>query len=198
MTRAEVVRRSRSARWAALPFALVILAGLAACSTTSASPPSSSTNPGRATASASPSVRPTTSPRTGSDESPNRTAARSAGAVEVRVLVGDRAFAAELYDDPTAHDLADHLPVTLTMDNMHGTEKTGRLPWALTTDGVPRGSDPKVDEIGYYAPGQDLVLYYRDGGYFDGIIRIGRFEDSIASIGDRPDGLTVTVERASS
>jgi hypothetical protein len=37
-----------------------------------------------------------------------------------------------------------------------------------------------VDELGYYAPGQDLVLYYGDVGYFNGIIRIGRFEDSIA------------------
>ena len=113
----------------------------------------------------------------------------------MRVLVGDQAFTAELYDNPTARDLADHLPVTLTMDDLHGTEKTGRLPFALTTDGVPRGSDPGVDEIGYYAPGQDLVLYYGDVGYFNGIIRIGRFEDSIATIRDRPDGLTVTVER---
>jgi hypothetical protein len=41
-----------------------------------------------------------------------------------------------------------------------------------------------------------LVLYYGDVGYFTGIIRIGRFEDSIAGIGDQPDGLTVTLERA--
>ncbi len=120
---------------------------------------------------------------------------RSAEALRVRVLVGDRAFTAELYDNPTARDLADRLPVTLTVDDLHGTEKTGRLPFALTTDGVPRGSDPEVGELGYYAPGQDLVLYHGDVGSFDGIIRIGRFEDSIASIGDRPDGLRVTVER---
>lgn len=186
--------RSRTARWT-LPFALVVLTGAAACSATPSSP-SSSTNPGGATASASPSVRPTASPSAGSDESPTPTAPRSAEALRVRVLVGDQAFAAELYDNPTAHDLADHLPLTLTVDDLHGTEKTGRLPFALTTDGVPRGSDPEVDELGYYAPGQDLVLYYGDVGYFNGIVRIGRFEDTIESIGELGDGLTVTLERA--
>ena len=69
------------------------------------------------------------------------------------------------------------------------------LPFVLTTDGVPPGADPEVDELGYYAPGRDLVLYYGDVGYFNGIIRIGRFEDSIGGIGDLPDGLAVTLER---
>jgi hypothetical protein len=120
----------------------------------------------------------------------------TAGVTAVRVLVGGQAFTAELYDNPTAHDLAARLPVTLTVDDLNGVEKTGRLPFALTTNGVPRGADPEVDEIGYYAPGQDLVLYYGDVGYFNGIIRIGRFQDSIESIGDRPDGLAVTLQGA--
>ena len=109
--------------------------------------------------------------------------------------MGDQAFSAELYDNPTARDLADQLPVTITVDDLHGLEKTGRLPRALTTDGVPAGSDPEINEIGYYAPGRNLVLYYGDVGYYTGIIRIGRFQDSIEAIADQPDGVTVTVER---
>jgi hypothetical protein len=110
--------------------------------------------------------------------------------------VGDRAFSAELDDNPTARDLADQLPLTITVDDLHGLEKTGRLPRALTTDGVPVGSDPEINEIGYYAPGRNLVLYYGDVGYYTGIIRIGRFENPIDAIADQPDGLTVTLERA--
>lgn len=53
-----------------------------------------------------------------------------------------------------------------------------------------------MDGLGYYSPGRNLVQYYGDVGYFTGIIRSGRFEDSIHGIGDLPDGLTVTVERA--
>jgi len=120
---------------------------------------------------------------------------RVSGTTRVRVRVGDRVFRAELYDNPTARDLADQLPLTITMDDLNRLEKTGPLPRALTTDGVPAGSDPEVDEIGYYAPGRDLVLYYGDMGYYHGIIRIGRFQDSIDLIADEPDGVSVTVER---
>lgn len=120
----------------------------------------------------------------------------ASGVTLIRVAVGGRTFAAELYDNPTAHDLADQLPVTITLDDLHGLEKTGPLPRALTTEGVPRGSDPDVNEIGYYAPGQDLVFYYGDVGYYDGIIRIGRFTTSIDSLRDESDGFSATVERA--
>jgi hypothetical protein len=140
--------------------------------------PSSTASPDRATDPASPATP--TAP----------------GVTPIRVTVGDQVFSAELYDNATARDLADQLPLTITVDDLHGLEKTGRLPRALTTDGVPAGSDPEIDEIGYYAPGRNLVLYYGDVGYYTGIIRIGRFEDTIAAIADQPDGLTVTVERA--
>ena len=40
--------------------------------------------------------------------------------------------------------------------------------------GVPAGADPNINDIGYYAPSDDLVFYYGDVGYFNGIVRIGR------------------------
>lgn len=187
--------RSRPARWS-LPLALVVLVGATACSGTPGAPPSSSASPLGAPGSGAPSAGPSASPGARPEERPTPAATPSAGVVPVRVLAGDRTFAAELYDNPTARDLADRLPVTLTVDDLHGTEKTGRLPAALTTDGVSRGADPEVGELGYYAPGEDLVLYHGDVGYFTGIVRMGRFEDSIAGIADEPDGLPVTVERA--
>ena len=67
----------------------------------------------------------------------------------------------------------------------------------MTTDGVPDGADPDIADIGYYAPTQDLVLYYGDVGYWDGIVRIGRYDDShVSHVRDQPDGLRVTFERA--
>jgi hypothetical protein len=142
-----------------------------------------------------PSPSSTASPDRATDPASPATPA-APGVTPIRVTVGDQVFSAELYDNATARDLADQLPLTITVDDLHGLEKTGRLPRALTTDGVPAGSDPEIDEIGYYAPGRNLVLYYGDVGYYTGIIRIGRFEDTIAAIADQPDGLTVTVERA--
>jgi len=143
-----------------------------------------------------PSPSPTTGQTSGPAEDQASADSPSSAGTAIRVLVAGRTFTAELYDNPTARDLVARLPVTLTMDDLGGVEKTGRLPFPLTTDGVPPGADPEVDEIGYYAPGRDLVLYYGDAGSFTGVIRIGRFEDSIGDIGDLPDGVTVTVERA--
>lgn len=183
-------------RWMVPVLAAVILAATA-CSTGPATPDrAGSAGSGR------PSPDPTGSPAgspTGSRPTPPTVeATETAGQAitPIRITVGDQSFAAELYDNPTARDLADQLPLTLTVDDLHGLEKTGRLPRALTTRGVPAGSDPEVDEIGYYAPGRNLVLYYGDVGYYTGIVRIGRFADAIAAIADQPDGVSVTVERA--
>ena len=69
------------------------------------------------------------------------------------------------------------LPLELTLSDHNGVEKTGRLPASLSTEGAPDGADPDVGAIGYYAPGNDLVLYYGDQSYFAGIVVIGRMGD---------------------
>lgn len=181
--------------WASALGMAVVLASVAACVASPGPPPDPTpegAQPSRSPTSPSPSSGASPDPATDS-ASPATPAA--SGVTPIRVAVGDHVFSAQLYDNPTARDLADQLPLTITVDDLHGLEKTGRLPRALTTDGVPAGSDPEIGEIGYYAPGRNLVLYYGDVGYYTGIIRIGRFEDSIAAIADQSDGVTVTVER---
>jgi len=66
----------------------------------------------------------------------------------------------------------------------------------LTMDGVPAGDDPDVNDIGYYAPSRSLVFYYGDVDYFNGIVRIGRFNDRDVDLIERqPDGFQVTIQR---
>ena len=58
------------------------------------------------------------------------------------------------------------------------------------------GSDPEIDDIGYYGPSGDLVLYYGDVGYWPGIVRIGRLAASDMKVVERqPDGFEVTIDR---
>jgi hypothetical protein len=178
---------NRTHRWSLL-LALATLTAATACTTDGAAttPPTTATTP--------PESPTTPSSAPSSPEPPS--ASPASGATSIRVVVGDRAYAAELYANPTARDLADQLPLTVAFDDLHGLEKTGPLPRALTTDGAPRGSDPEVGEIGYYAPGRDLVLYYGDVGYYPGIIRIGRFDGSIDALADEDDGFRARLERA--
>ena len=61
-----------------------------------------------------------------------------------------------------------------------GVEKTGPLPAPLSLQGQPEGADPDVGDVGYYAPGNDLVLYYGDQSYFPGIVVLGRLDADAA------------------
>ena len=115
----------------------------------------------------------------------------------IRVTVEGQTRTAQLADNPTARALADQLPLTLNFRDFNRVEKIAKLPRPLTTTGVPAGADPDINDIGYYAPSGDLVFYYGDVGYWDGIVRIGTFDDGdIDFIRQQPDGFEVTIERA--
>ena len=63
-------------------------------------------------------------------------------------------------------------------------------------DGVPAGDDPFPRDIGYYAPAGDLVFYYDDVGYFNGIVRIGQFDSDMDVIASQVGDFTATIELA--
>lgn len=97
--------------------------------------------------------------------------------IPVTITVGDAVLQGYLWDNPTARDLAGQLPLTLEFSDYGDVEKIATLPRPLTMNGVPRGADPEPYDIGYYRPSGVLVLYYADVGYWDGIVRLGRFDD---------------------
>jgi hypothetical protein len=114
----------------------------------------------------------------------------------IRIIIDNRPINARLAANATAHDLADQLPLTLTFRDFNHVEKIAELPRPLTMDGVPEGDDPDIADIGYYAPSNNLVLYYGDVGYWNGIVRIGRFNsDDLDFIKGQPDGFQVTIEQ---
>lgn len=115
----------------------------------------------------------------------------------VRLVIGGTAVAATLDDNPSARGLLAQLPLTLTLRDYNGVEKTAKLTAPLTVEGAPRGSDPAPFDIGYYAPDQVLVLYYRDVGFFDGIVALGRFDPAAADlVEEQPDDAAITIARA--
>ena len=72
--------------------------------------------------------------------------------------------------------------------------KVGALP-RLRQSG-PAGADSDIGDIGYYAPSSDLVFYDSDLGYWNGIVRIGRFDTTMELIGQRSDNFQVIIERS--
>ncbi len=106
--------------------------------------------------------------------------------MRIQIAIGEQRFGATLTESAAARDLVAQLPVTINMIDHGGVEKTGPLPSPLSLAGQPEGADPDVGDLGYYAPGKDLVLYYGDQSYYSGIVILGRLDgdaaEQIASI----------------
>lgn len=115
--------------------------------------------------------------------------------MRIEITIGDERFQATLDDSAASRDLVAQLPVTLEMADHGSVEKTGALPSPLSLDGQPAGADPDVGDIGYYAPGNDLVLYYGDQSYYNGIVVLGHMDgDAAERIADMDGSITATVD----
>ena len=133
----------------------IAAAGLTACG--SDDPPA--TGPSTTTSEASPD---TAGP---APSQPSRTPGSSApqeDEMRIQISINGEPLQATLADSAASRDLVAQLPLTLDMTDHGGVEKTGPLPSALSLEGQPAGADPDVGDVGYYAPGNDLVLYYGD------------------------------------
>jgi hypothetical protein len=98
-------------------------------------------------------------------------------------------------DSAAGRGLIAQLPLTIDMTDHGSVEKTGPLPSPLSTAGQPDGADPEVGDVGFYAPGNDLVLYYGDQSYYSGIVVLGRLDGEAAGrIADMDGAVTATIE----
>ena len=109
---------------------------------------------------------------------------------------GDTELTARLRDSATARDLAAQLPLTLTFGDLNNVEKTAPLPRELSLEGAPEGDDPAVGDIGYWSPDGNLVFYYGDVGFWNGIVRIGEFDAGMDAIERQSGDFSVRIERA--
>ncbi|OZE96819.1 hypothetical protein CH300_27685 [Rhodococcus sp. 15-1154-1] len=122
---------------------------------------------------------------------------RNGDSMRVEIEVGDRMVSGTLNDSAASRDLLAQLPLTITLSDHGSVEKTGPLPAELTTEGSPSGADPNPGDIGYYSPGNDLVLYYGDQSYFPGIVILGSMDEIGPDVVGAIDGsVTVTVTRS--
>ena len=115
--------------------------------------------------------------------------------MRIELRLGGESLTGTLLDTPASRDLLAQLPLTLTMRDFGSVEKVAELPAPLSTTGAPPGADPVVGDIGYYAPWNNLVLYYGDQDYHDGIVRLGTIDGEVNVIGQQTGDLIVRVQR---
>ncbi|AXF06446.1 hypothetical protein CUJ88_49125 (plasmid) [Paraburkholderia hospita] len=123
-------------------------------------------------------------------------ARRSADTMKITIKVAGKELHATLADNPTAREFAALLPLHVSMEDLFGREKAGPLPREISTGG-PRSDVYKVGDIGYWSPGHDVAIYYRQDGEripAPGIINIGHVDAGIEAF-ERQGALDVTIEQ---
>ncbi len=114
----------------------------------------------------------------------------------IRIHFNDQELIAELYDNPTAEDLASLLPLTLTFRDYSGTEKISYPPRDLNTTDVPAGHDPAAGDITLYAPWENIAIFYRDFSYSPGLVPIGHITSGLEHLSAVDGEFTATIEAA--
>ncbi|MET7388578.1 cyclophilin-like fold protein [Streptomyces sp. NPDC005529] len=83
--------------------------------------------------------------------------------MDIQFTLDGRRVGAILNDTPAARDFAALLPLTLDLQDFHGTERVADLPRKLETAGAPEAVAARVGDIAYYAPWGNLALFYSNG-----------------------------------
>ncbi|MEW5861504.1 MAG: cyclophilin-like fold protein [Cyanobacteriota bacterium] len=126
-------------------------------------------------------------------EIPAELSTEQANRMKINIKVGNEVVTATLIDSKTTQDFISLLPLTLTLKDHANIEKVSNLPRRLSTEDAPPGSDPAVGDIAYYAPLGNLVMYYNDFGYSNGVVILGKIDGDIDAF-NVPGSVEVTIE----
>ncbi|MDZ8033312.1 cyclophilin-like fold protein [Nostoc sp. DedSLP04] len=124
---------------------------------------------------------------------PTEISTKQADSMKINIKVKDKVVTATLIDSKTTQDFISLLPLTLTLEDYATTEKISDLPKRLSTEDAPPGSDPAVGDIAYYAPWGNLAMFYRDSGYANGLVILGKIDGGIEAF-NVPGSVEVTIE----
>jgi hypothetical protein len=122
---------------------------------------------------------------------------QGAPATRLRITVGDKAIEATLADSEAARDFASLLPLTLAMHDLFRREKFAHLPRAISEQGK-RMNDYAVGTIGYWSPGPDVAIFYRQDGERipdPGLIVLGKIKAGVEAL-DVRGAIRATIELA--
>jgi len=113
--------------------------------------------------------------------------------MKIRIITNEYEYTAILNDNHTARDFASLLPLSLVLEDYAKTEKISDLPKRLSTEGAHAGSDPDVGDIAYYAPWGNLAIFYRDSGYANGLVILGKVDGDTVAF-NAPGSVEATIE----
>lgn len=78
----------------------------------------------------------------------------------------------EMNDNPTSEDFISMLPLNLKIKDYNGTEKITYTLGKISVKDVPNGYEPKAGDFILFAPWGNIVVFYHDFCYADGLVII--------------------------
>ncbi|MCB0662977.1 MAG: hypothetical protein KDC24_09570 [Saprospiraceae bacterium] len=97
--------------------------------------------------------------------------------IRIVIQVGDTQIDAMLFDNPTTRSFLKQFPLTVTVEDHAGTEKIFYPKPPLDKKGAPDGAKPVKGDIMYYAPWDDVAIFYKSFRYAPGLIPMGNIQD---------------------
>lgn len=114
--------------------------------------------------------------------------------MKIRLSFGNTVLTATMLDNETSRDLMSLLPLTVTFKDYAGTEKITYLPRRLSSKGAPKGTNPSVGDIAYYAPWGNIAIFYQDFNFSEGLIKLGHIASGIKELAGKDGDFAVTIE----
>jgi hypothetical protein len=115
--------------------------------------------------------------------------------IRIKLTFNNEEVIVNMYDNPTSKDFLSLLPLTLTFEDYAGTEKISYPSNKLSTEEAPSGIDPAIGDFTYYAPWGNLAIFYKDFGYSNGLIKLGKIESGIEKLENLNGDFTVIIEK---
>lgn len=116
---------------------------------------------------------------------------------KIRITINKFEVEGILNDSVMSRDFMALLPLDLTMKDLFCREKFAHLPRPISIEGS-QIQHYKVGNIAYWAPGQDVAIFYRQDGQKieEGLFLLGKVKSDITPF-DTPGSVPVKVELAS-
>jgi hypothetical protein len=97
----------------------------------------------------------------------------------VTLSIEGEEWSAILKESDVTREFIRLLPLYITLKDYEDSQKISGLPESLRVGSSPAGSDASAGEIAYYAPWDNLVIFYDDVQYTTGLVIMGYIDDNL-------------------
>ncbi|MBT81373.1 MAG: hypothetical protein CL587_20315 [Alteromonadaceae bacterium] len=102
--------------------------------------------------------------------------------LRIKLIFGKSELDATLENTAVARQFCELLPLTLSLEDFATTEKIAYLTEKLDTSSTSPGYAAMKGDIAYYAPWGNLALFYKNGSFAKGLVKLGKIDSGIAQL----------------